>query len=158
MLPVRHQRKLLVEELSDETLIYDRARHQAHCLNKTAALVWKHCDGKTTVAQLAAMLRRELGVPVPTAVVTAALAELARARLLEADPRAARPLTRRQAAGSMAVAGLAAVVATVSAPTAAQAQSAGDCCVNVSQCRGGFNCVGTGHPECARCPSGKCCA
>lgn len=158
MLPLQRRRKLVIEELADETLVYDQSRHKAHCLNRTASLVWKHCDGQTTPVQIAAMLREELGTQVSVDVVAAAVADLERARLLEAGPALARRVSRRHAAGKMAVAGLAAVVATITAPVAAQAASVGDCCSVVNQCRGGLNCVGTGHPECARCPGGKCCA
>ncbi len=38
-----HGRKdgLVVKELGNETLVYDLERDEAHCLNQTAALVWK---------------------------------------------------------------------------------------------------------------------
>jgi len=64
LLPKARQDKLTVRELPDETLIYDHLAAKAHCLRQTAALVWKHCDGRTTVAELAGLLQRELGVPV----------------------------------------------------------------------------------------------
>src|SRR5437773_685884 len=121
MLPLRRQRKLLIEELADETLVYDQARHKAHCLNRTASLVWKHCDGQTTVAQLTEWVGQELGTPVSRELIAAAVQDLERARLLENGP--GRKVTRRQAAGKMAVAGLAAVVASITAPAAAQAAS-----------------------------------
>ena len=37
-----------------ETLVYDRARDAASCLNALAAKVWWQCDGETTVAGIAA--------------------------------------------------------------------------------------------------------
>lgn len=157
MYPLRRRRKLVVEELADETLVYDEARHQAHCLNRTAAFVWKRCDGQTSAEQLAVLLGRELGTAVEAEVVREALEDLGRARLLEAGPADAKRLTRRRATARLAAAGLASVIASVVAPTAAQAASVGDCCTSVSQCRAGLNCVGTGHPECRPCPSGKCC-
>jgi hypothetical protein len=157
MLPLRRRRKLVIEELADETLVYDETRHKAHCLNRTAAFVWKRCDGQTTVEQLAALLSRARGVPVEAEIVSEALEDLRRARLLEEGPAEWKPMTRRRLAGRLAVAGLASVIASVVAPTAAQATSVGDCCNTVSQCRAGLNCVGSGHPECARCPTGKCC-
>ena len=42
---------LIVKEVDGEILIYDRETNKAHCLNQTAAKVWEHCDGKTTVSQ-----------------------------------------------------------------------------------------------------------
>ncbi len=44
-LPVARHKNLIVKELPDETLIYDLDSDKAHCLNQTAALVWKNCDG-----------------------------------------------------------------------------------------------------------------
>ena len=45
-----------VERLAGETLVYDLRRHRAHCLNPAATLVWRCCDGRTTVASAAARL------------------------------------------------------------------------------------------------------
>ena len=57
-----HARKegLVVKELPDELLVYDLERHRAHCLNPTAALVWKHSDGQTSVEEIATLLHAEL--------------------------------------------------------------------------------------------------
>ena len=40
LMPRARQDELVVEELQDETLVYDLERHKARCLNRTAALVW----------------------------------------------------------------------------------------------------------------------
>jgi hypothetical protein len=45
---------LVINDLTDEVLVYDLKRDQAHCLNHTAAAVWKLCDGQRTAAQIAA--------------------------------------------------------------------------------------------------------
>ena len=45
-LPHARTDNLVIRELDDETLVYDMERDEAHCLNQTAALVWKQCDGK----------------------------------------------------------------------------------------------------------------
>ena len=42
LMPRARQDELVVEELPDETLVYDLKRHKARCLNRTAALVWQH--------------------------------------------------------------------------------------------------------------------
>ena len=39
---------MLVREIGEETLVYDLARHEAHCLNAPAAFVYRQCDGRTT--------------------------------------------------------------------------------------------------------------
>ena len=82
LMPRARQDELVVEELQDETLVYDLKRHKAHCLNRTSALVWQHCDGRTPVAEVAALLERQLKIPADEAVVWMALDRLGRAHLL----------------------------------------------------------------------------
>jgi hypothetical protein len=57
-LPFARTHQLIVQEVPDEVLVYDLDRHKAHCLNRTSAIVWKHCDGKTTVAEAKRLLER----------------------------------------------------------------------------------------------------
>ncbi len=83
MMPRARQDDLVVEELPDETLVYDLERHKARCLNRTSGLVWRRCDGRTTVAEVAALLERELKIPADEAVVWMALDRLGRAHLLK---------------------------------------------------------------------------
>ena len=40
----------MVREIDGETLVYDRSRDAASCLNEIAARVWRECDGETSVA------------------------------------------------------------------------------------------------------------
>ena len=82
LMPRARQDELVVEELQDETLVYDLERHKARCLNRTAALVWRHCDGKTSVAEVTALLEEELATPTDEAVVWMALDRLSGAHLL----------------------------------------------------------------------------
>ena len=82
LMPLARQDELVVEELQDETLVYDLKRHKARCLNRTAALVWQHCDGQTTVTELAALLEEQLATPTDETVVWMALDRLGRAHLL----------------------------------------------------------------------------
>ena len=78
LMPRARQDELVVEELQDETLVYDLERHKARCLNRTAALVWRHCDGQTSVAEVAALLEEQLAIPADEAVVWMALDRLSR--------------------------------------------------------------------------------
>ena len=55
-LPEARREDIVVQELPDETLVYDLKRHKALCLNRAAGLVWKHCDGRTSVAEMAVLL------------------------------------------------------------------------------------------------------
>jgi hypothetical protein len=58
-----------LEEIGDELVIYDLQRHRAHQLNRTAALVWQHCDGQKTVAELTKIVQNELDPAITEALV-----------------------------------------------------------------------------------------
>ena len=51
-MPKAKTERLIVTKIEDETLVYDHGR--ASCLNEFAARVWRECDGKTSVAEIAA--------------------------------------------------------------------------------------------------------
>jgi len=65
--------ELVVQELSDEVLIYDLRQHKAHCLNQTAAFVWNHCDGETSADEIANLMEKEWRTPVNADAVWFAL-------------------------------------------------------------------------------------
>ena len=61
--PRARKQGLLIERLPDEVLVYDLDRKKAHCLNGSAALIWNHCDGKTSVEGISRILQQQgLGV------------------------------------------------------------------------------------------------
>lgn len=127
--PRARTEELIVRELPDEVLVYDLRTHKAHCLNQTAALVWKHCDGSKSVPDIAQELRREFKmVKVDEDSVWYVLDTLRKARLLEEGmtlPPNVKALSRREALRKLAVAagvGLP-LVASIVAPSAAQAAS-----------------------------------
>ncbi len=62
-LPQMRAHGLVVDDLPDEVLVYDLDRHQAHCLNRSAALVWRACDGHSDPAEIARRLTAELDAP-----------------------------------------------------------------------------------------------
>jgi coenzyme PQQ synthesis protein D (PqqD) len=119
---------LVVQELPDEVLMYDLTQHKAHCLNQTAAFVWNHCDGETTVGEIAKLMEAEWQTAVSEDEVWLALDRLSKADLLEERiilPAAKAGISRRNAVrqlGLGAVLALPAVMSLVS-PTAAQSAS-----------------------------------
>ncbi len=50
--PVARKNDLVVQETSDEVLVYDLNTSKAHCLNDSSAFVWKSCDGSNSVADI----------------------------------------------------------------------------------------------------------
>jgi hypothetical protein len=83
---------LLVEHIGDETVLFDTATKQAHCLSPLAAAVFAAADGGTHVEQLADVVGDTVGEPVSVEQVEDALAQLEELALLVAPPVG---LTRR---------------------------------------------------------------
>jgi hypothetical protein len=158
MFPKARQHDLTVRDLLDETLVFDHQRNKAHCLNRTVALVWRHCDGRTGVGDLARMLQDALVVSEGEAVVGLALEQLGSRHLLEQPvERLAGPgrLSRREVLKKLAVAAVAMpLVMTVTAPSARAAGFLSG--VNCSAAKDGSPCVVSGIL--GTCQQGKCMA
>ena len=144
----RHE-KLIVKELPDETLVYDLDSDKAHCLNNTAARVWKNCDGQTSIEAITASVGLETGNSIDDRVVWLALDQLEKFHLLSAAP--ARPeylsgLNRRQLVRQMGTVALALpVILSIAAPLAAQ--TASQCACTTPNCRP-QNCPCTNPGDC----------
>jgi hypothetical protein len=67
---------LIVQNLPDETLVYDLERDRAHCLNQTAAFVWQHCDGRSNAAEIARAPSDKTKQPVDEKLVWLAIHQL----------------------------------------------------------------------------------
>jgi len=159
MKPQTRRSGLLVRELPDELLVYDQERHRAHCLNRTAAAVFRLADGTRTVDDLAHALDPASEGLDAAAAVTLALEQLSESDLLECQPpeESAAGLTRRDVARRFGITAaiLLPAVVTVLAPTPAEA--AATC---VTSCVGqpnGTPCTCTGNPPCIdTCMSSVC--
>lgn len=152
LMPKARTEDLEVQELGDELLVYDLQNHRAHRLNLAAALVWRHCDGKTSMARVAELLKRGFGLPANPLVLDFALRTLSKKRLLSE----ARYRSRSKAAGSrrelikklgLLTTALLPAVSSLVAPPPAYAQS----CLPPTACVAGVN-------DCAPCqnPGGNC--
>ncbi|MFN2516245.1 MAG: PqqD family protein [Pyrinomonadaceae bacterium] len=128
--PRARKDQLVIKELANETLVYDESSHEAHCLNQTAAVVWRNCDGRTSIARMARLLEKEMKGPVSDHVVWFALRQLEDSHLLEEPvvrPIKMAPMSRRELIRTLGVATAVAVplVTSIVAPTAAQAATCG---------------------------------
>ena len=98
-MPKAKTERLIVREIDGETLVYDRSRDAASCLNEFAARVWRECDGETSVAEIAAALGED------ERAVWLALHQLTKAQLLtEAiafPPDISAAKSRREVAGAV---------------------------------------------------------
>ena len=140
-LPLSRTDNLVIRELDDETLVYDMERDEAHCLNRTAALVWQQCNGKTTATQAARTLQSQLDVKIDPDLVWLAVKQLTRFHLVEAAPRtpsvSRRDLVLRYAPAALV---LLPVIVSITSPVPAQAASCGGPCGLYGACPAGCSC------------------
>jgi len=146
--PCARKDGLVVRELSGELLVYDRDRNKAHCLNETAALIWKLCDGQTTVSRMGNLLRDQSTAPVDDQVIWYALDQFARDHLIE--ERVKRPpdmsrVSRRELIQRIGLAASIPLVVSVLAPTVFAAASCTQACTLPINCT---------IPGCPNCPNG----
>jgi hypothetical protein len=141
--PRARKEGLVIEELPDEVLVYDLKRDKAHCLNPMAALVWRHCDGETSMAEMVRLLQAELKTPVDEELAWFALDQLEKSLLLQ--ERLTRPpggrLSRRELVRRLGLtAGITLpLITSILAPTVVEAASchhAGTSCATVACCPG----------------------
>jgi coenzyme PQQ synthesis protein D (PqqD) len=158
--PIARKSSLIVKELPTETLVYDLDTDQAHCLNETAARVWKNCDGQRDVAELRRLLEKETNASVPEEVVWLALDQLEKFKLLDKAPAQSffSGMNRREVVKRIGISALALpVIISIVAPDA-KAQGSllppGACCTNGNQCQSGT--CNQGGP-CNTSPSSKSC-
>ena len=106
MAPLARTDDLAVQQVNDETLVYDKKTHHAHCLNRIAGVVWRHCDGRRTSDDLAKIVNQVLGLPGDPGLVELALQELGQAQLLEQYPKVTpeqKQYTRREVSSRLGV-------------------------------------------------------
>lgn len=120
-LPRARSSRLVIQELENETVIYDQRSHKATCLNDFSAEVWRLCDGNSTVHDITESLGLDESAEHAVAVT---LKKLARADLLtsRADEAIPKDHTRRDVIHGALLAAVP-VVTTVTIPTSAAAQS-----------------------------------
>lgn len=147
---------LVIHELPDEVLVYDKVRHHAHCLNQSAALVWRACDGQSAPEEIARKLTTQLAVTVTEDLVLLALAQLEEIHLLEQQGTITTSLagmSRRQMTRSLGLAAAVAlpVITSIMVPTPAQAATCiapGQPCSPVTLCCTSCNPTAPGGPKC----------
>ncbi|HBB89834.1 MAG TPA: hypothetical protein DC047_19690 [Blastocatellia bacterium] len=154
-LPLARTEQLIVKEVDDEVLVYDLKTDQAHCLNKTAALVWKNCDGSKSVGDISLSLA-ESGAQLDQDMIWMALAELKRFELVSHVPTRSNVvggMGRRQMMRNVGIAAAALpMIVSIIAPTPAQAASNigfHQPCCGGDTCAPGTSCVS--HPTTPPC-------
>jgi hypothetical protein len=167
--PRARQSGLIVRDLEDEVLVYDLERNQAHCLNRTAGLVFRYCDGITTIGELVELLRTHIGPEADEQTVWHALLRLGKDELLQEQVSwVAKPgMTRRELMQRAGIAVAAATVTSIVVPSATHAASITHICSSSTErfpcCPTGTECGPDQNYVCVQCggtsPDGKsaCC-
>jgi hypothetical protein len=128
--PTARKTGLVVQEVPDEVLVYDLETNKAHCLNRTASIVWKACDGKSSVTDIAAFVGTQTGKDVSEDLVWLAIDQLNRNKLLEAEIKSSfSGQSRRDAIKKIGLASMIAlpIVASLTAPQSAMASASCGC-------------------------------
>ena len=81
-IPVARKEGLVIQEMSDEVLVYDLDTNKAHCLNQTAATVWKSCDGNNSIADISKLFGSQSGKTVDEDFIWLAIDQLNEKNLL----------------------------------------------------------------------------
>jgi hypothetical protein len=151
-IPKARTADLVVQQVDDETMVYDLVSHQAHCLNRTASEIWKNCDGQTSVSMISERIGKNLGAGVEQELVMLAVTELSERRLLENEEIQPRMADRREVLRKIAFGVVAApIIYTLVAPSALA--SASCACVNPGACITQTTC-----PSQVNCNAGGVCA
>jgi hypothetical protein len=123
-LPLARSTDIVVQTLGKEILIYDLITNKAFNLNETSSIVYQACNGKTTFAELSKRNN------FTDDIIFLAIDELNKENLLENSEDYNSPfngLSRREVIRKVGFASMVAlpVIASLVAPTAAQAGSGG---------------------------------
>ena len=140
--PVARKEGLVIQEMPEEVLVYDLDTNKAHCLNRTAAFVWKSCDGKNSVADIAELAGNDSGTAVPEDLVWLAIDQLSEKNLLASGLKVDfNGATRREVIKKIGLAAVIALplVASLTAPTSVLAATSCACtsngnCINRTGC------------------------
>jgi hypothetical protein len=147
--PLARTNGLVVQEVPNEVLVFDMETNEAHCLNETAAMVWKYCDGETSVAKIAEILGSSKGSDINEDLIWLAIDQLNEHKLLErkVDSKFAGH-SRREVLRKIGLASMVAlpVIASMAAPRSVMAQTSCNC-ANNGACRNG---------SMPGCPTGSC--
>lgn len=152
--PVARKTGLVIQDVPEEVLVYDMDTNKAHCLNKTAAMVWKSCDGTRSVSEIADFVSSNAGEKVTDDFVWLAIDQLNANDLLEkpvvADFKgmSRRDVIKRIGLGTMVA--LPVIASLVAPPTA---MAVGSCA-----CIADADCAGTNCPSTVNCDGNGLCA
>ncbi len=181
-LPKARSEGIITKDIDGELLIYDRTCDRAHCLNETAGAVWKLCDGRRSVAEIAGQLQPKEDSrqrtedsrqkaesfeppPVDERVVWLALDKLQRSHLLEAPKPELRHkilwppaiagntnMSRREAVRRFGLGAAIALPIVISMTAPTPAEAAVSCGATCHPCSSPIDCCGVCSTSVPNCP------
>lgn len=150
--PLARHKELVIQEMTDEVLVYDLNTNKAHCLNPSAAFIWRACNGNNSIDDIVDQFELDGKGKVSEDFVWLALDQLQENALLD-DLVAPRfeGQSRRQVIKKIGLASMVAipVVASLVAPQNALAVGSCACvvpgdCITQTTCPSTVNCNGSG--------------
>ncbi len=143
--PIARNNGLVIQEMPDEVLVYDLDSNKAHCLNETAAFVWKSCDGSNSVADIVREFEANAGGRVSEDFVWLAIDQLHENGLMEAGTESRfAGQSRREVLKKIGLASMVALPVIASLVTPQSALAAGSCgCGNPTACNAQGTCPST---------------
>lgn len=135
--PVARTSGLVIQDVPDEVLVFDTETNKAHCLNKTAAMVWRSCDGTRSVSQIAELVGSQAGENVTDDLVWLAIDQLSANDLLKKPVKADfKGISRRDVIKRIGLTSMVAlpVIASLIAPPTALAVGSCACVASVPDC------------------------
>jgi len=147
--PTARKTGLVVQEMPDELLVYDTENNKAHCLNRTAAFVFKSCDGGKSAADIPSLYSLESGNKMSEDMVWLAIDQLNENDLLEQQVKSLfAGQSRRDVIKKIGFASVVAlpVIASLVAPKNAIAAASCACanpaaCITQTTCASQTNCA-----------------
>lgn len=136
LFPSARTKGLVVQEVPNEVLVYDLETDKAHCLNETAAAVWRACDGNRSVREIADSVGLTLGKEVSDDLVWLAIDQLNEHGLLQRNVETKfNGQSRREALKKIGIASMVAlpIIASLAAPKSVLA-STSCACINDFSC------------------------
>lgn len=134
--PTARRRGLVVQQVRNELLVYDLDNDRAHCLNETAAAIWRACDGKSHLLEIRQNVSAYLQTEIAGEVVQMALGELSEHDLLEnKSDFTFNPISRREVIRKIGIASMAALPIVTSLAVPKSVMAATSCsCVTAIDC------------------------
>jgi hypothetical protein len=151
LFPKARTTELVIQEIEGETLVYDLRSDKAHCLNGSAARVWKLCDGETSIAAMTEKIESQSGA-VGEDFVRLGLSGLAAAGLLDGEEDEAllvptegrRAMLKRAAVAMVAVPAVMSLLAPNALASASCACVSPGACITQTTCPSQTNCNASG--------------